>query len=455
MVYWLPLREIGINMGTISTIIWVALMLAATYMGSLERETFEINNGIVPALIFVWVVTVLGLIPSTRKFIATPINALRRRPILYWFVVLAYLTITLTAWVVKYQPTNGRWTTPVEYCLLFIIAWGLWYLLRYGATTQSLREMGAKLGKSKLTGVMITLTTFLMLFAGAETWMRINYITTDAYGFTSMNYYWYVNFYWNDYNSLGYRDYEPTPDDPATPLTRIAVVGDSFAVGHGMNNKDETFPQILERNLGEGYDVNLVASSGWDSDVQEFHLSNYPYRPNIVVLSYYMNDIDYLLNDETGNPNNRFSFIEDPTLHAFIRDWFFVPNYIYYNLLQYTSSQRNEGFMTDLVGAHMDDEIWAQQALQLESFVAWTRNNNARLIVLIWPNLAGIDLSAPAVGRIADFFESRDVQVVDMSEPLRPYPVLDIIVNRFDTHPGVIAQQIAADALLEAIRAGE
>jgi hypothetical protein len=441
-------------MGAISTIIWLTLAFGATYAGYLERETLEVNNGIIPSLIFVWAVTILGMLPSpARKIIAAPVVWLRRRPILYWFVLLIYISFALTLWTVKYQPTNGRWITPVEYCLLLIAVWGLWYLIRYGATREAAYEMGAKLAKSKLAGVMITLTTFIVLFAAAETWMRINYITTDAYGFTSMNYYWYTNFYWNDFNSLGYRDYEPTPDDPNNPLTRIAIVGDSFAVGHGLNNKDDSFPQMLERDLGEGYDVNLIAQSGWDSDVEEFHLDNYPYRPNVVILSYYLNDIDYLLTAPETNPDENFTFIDDPVLSSFIRDWFFVPNYIYYNLLQFTSSQRNSSFVNDLIGAHMNDAVWNQQAMQLDSFINWTRNNNARLIVLLWPNLAGIDLSIPALERITAFFEEHGVQVIDMSDTLRPYPVLEMIVNRFDTHPGVLAQRLAADSLAEAIRA--
>ena len=82
----------------------------------------------------------------------------------------------------------------------------------------------------------------------AETYLRIFYITTDGYGFTAMNYWWYKDYGWAHLNSLGYRDYEPTPDDPAHPLTRIGVIGDSFVMGHGINNIDDTFPQLLERS---------------------------------------------------------------------------------------------------------------------------------------------------------------------------------------------------------------
>ncbi len=446
-------------MGLISGILWAVLAVGATFMGWQTAQTPEqlsVHTGVIPALAFVWTITILALLPTPlREIIAMPVRWLRRHPILYWFIVLVYIAGALTIWTVKFQPTNGRWTTPVEYCLLLVAAWGLLFLLAYRFDRETLRAVGVRLGKSKLTGVMITLTTFVILFGAAEAWMRINYITTDAYGFTSMNYYWYTNFYWNSKNSLGYRDYEPTPDDPANPLRRVAIVGDSFAVGHGMNNIDLTFPQLLEQQLGGGWDVNLIAESGWDSDVEQYWLDQYPYQPEIVVLSYYLNDIDYLLTTPENNPDANFTFIENPILASFIRDWFFVPNYIYYNLLQFTSGQRNSNFVNDLVDAHMDDTIWSQQAAQLESLINYTNTNNQRLIVLVWPNLAGIDVSAPAVNRVSEFFTERGVQVVNMSEPLRPYTVTETIVNRFDTHPGPLAQQLAADALYAAIQNGE
>lgn len=443
-------------MGRRTAILWIALAVGATVMGWLARDTFAENYGVIPALIFVWIISLIGVIPSRlQAIVAAPVIFARRYPIFYWLLLLVYASVALTIWTVKFQPTYGRWILPIEYVVLFVAAWGFVYLIAYRMDRETLQAVGAGIGKSKLAGVMVTLTTFVLLFTAAETWMRINYITTDSYGFTAMNYYWYTNFYWSRFNSLGYRDSEPLPDDPNNPIQRVAIVGDSFAVGHGMNTVDGTFPQLLESALGSGWDVNLVAQSGWDSDVQEFHLNNYPFRPNIVVLSYYLNDIDYLLSTPETNPDNNFTFIEDPYMADFIRNWFFVPNYVYYNLLQFSSPQRNSNFLNALVAAHLDESMWSRQAAQLDSFVNWTTTHDTRLIVLLWPNLAGIDVSAPALERVSVFFVERGVQVVDMSDQLRPYPVLETIVNRFDTHPGVLAHRLAADALLAAIRDAE
>jgi dephospho-CoA kinase len=73
------------------------------------------------------------------------------------------------------------------------------------------------------------------------------------------------------------------------------------------------------------------------------------------------------------------------------------------------------------------------------------------LIVLLWPQIAAVEDSAPAVARVKDFFESRDIQVVNMSDVLRDKNPYDMIVNRFDSHPGIPAQRLAAEQLYQAI----
>lgn len=428
--------------------IWVLLLLGAT-VAALQASPDTNAGWCVPFVIVLWLVTAAALVLSPlRAFVGIPTRWLRRRPILYWLVLLVYFVGALAAWIVPYQPTNGRPLEPVEFVIILVSLWGLVYLLAYAARAPELREMGSNLGKSKLTGVMITLTTLVVILVAGEGYLRVFYITTDGYGFTAMNYWWYENFGWANPNSLEFRDYEPTPDTPG--LTRVAVVGDSFAMGHGINNIDDTFPQVLERELGSGYDVNLIARSGLDTDTELYELDSYPFRPNIVILSYYLNDIDYLLADPADNPDNNFAFPQNEAAAWVIRT-FFLPNYIYYNLLQFTSAQRASNFAYDLIGAHMDDALWDQQVPRLYEFVAWAQNHNARLIVLVWPQLAEVEASAPATARVRDFFVSQGIRVVDMTGVLRGRSVSEITVNRFDSHPGVEAHRLVAEQLYQAI----
>jgi hypothetical protein len=223
-------------------------------------------------------------------------------------------------------------------------------------------------------------------------------------------------------------------------------------MGHGINNIDDTLAQVLERDLGAGYDVNLIAESGWDSDIELYNLDRYPLRPNVVVLSYYLNDIDYLLTD-ASNPDANFALPQNDATTWVTRN-FFLASYVYYNLLQFTSSARTSSFAYDLISAHMDDTLWDQQVPRLVEMVAWAQRNNARLIALVWPQLAEVDASTPATQRVSDFFRSQGVTVVDMTDILRGRSVGEITVNRFDAHPNAEADRLAAEALAQAIKAG-
>ncbi|MFN8528625.1 MAG: hypothetical protein U0670_08455 [Anaerolineae bacterium] len=439
-------------MGKISGVLWAAAVIGASIFAYNAQPVWGDHPLLVPALIAMWLITLATLAPiegaaALRKAIAAPVHALRRTPIAYWLVILVYMTGTIGVWLVQFQPTNGRALQPFEFAYLLMTFWGWLYLIQYDGSREEAIASGRKLAKNPLTGVMITLTTVLLLFGMAEAYLRVFYITTDAYTFTAMNYWWYQNFYYPSFNSLGFRDHEPMPDAPH----RIAVVGDSFVVGQGINNLDDTFSQLIERGLNDGTDVNVVAQTGWDTDVEEYNLNLYPYRPDTVILSYYLNDIDYLLTAPDQSPDRNFQFPEQGFTSWFVLN-FFVPNYVYYNLLQFTSSQRNSGFIDDLVSAHLNPDIWDRQAQQLDSFVAWTERNHARLIALVWPNPAGIDLSQPAVDVVVNYFTEKGIDVVNMSEPLRGHPVTSLIVNNFDTHPGVLSHRLAADALLAVLR---
>lgn len=433
------------------TLVWALAAIAGTALAltaanAAPEEDWRFALAAVMALI-----TLAGVLPSPLKaWLARPLRLLRRRPWLYWLLLLVILYKGVGAWLVAYQPTNGRLLQPVEFAYLAFVMWLLIYLLVYDLNRERGAELTASLGRSRATGILITLTTFLILFFGAEAYLRIFYITTDAYGFTAMNYHWYKNFLWSSQNSLGYRDAEPQPAE-VTGLTRIAIVGDSFAVGHGINDIGQTFGQLLERDLGGTADVMIVAASGLDSDVEVSRLDSYPIRPDIVVLSYYLNDIDYLMTGTELDPDANFDFIQDENLHWFVLNYF-VPNYIYYNLMQFTSPVRARSFIADLIDAHLNDELWTRHVGSLDSMVQWAQGHDARLIVLLWPHLAAIEQSRPATERVRAFFESAGVQVIDMADLLAGRNTAELIVNRFDTHPGVLAHQIAAAALLEAIQ---
>jgi hypothetical protein len=429
--------------------IWALLALAATAAGIAAQPVWDTNPWIIPALVVIGVVTLIGFVRGRlHTVVSAPVRGLRRSGALFWFALLVYYAVLVGAWLVHYQPTYGRPLKPVEYCYLAVIAWGFVYLIAYDLRRETLRAMGGQLSKGIAPGLLITLTTILFLFTLSEGYLRLFNITTDGYGFTAMNYHWYENFYRPYKNSLGFRDHEPKPDQSG--LTRVAIVGDSFAAGHGINNIDDTFPQLLEQRLGAAYDVDLIAQSGWDMNDYTAWLAGYPLKPQIVVLSYYMNDIDWLLNDPNINPDAAFDFPKSQAFSWFVLN-FFTPNYAYYTIAQFTSPARTTNFTNRLVAAYSNEAVWRQQAAEFDKFAAWNREHHTRVIVLVWPLIRDVAGSAPAVTKVKTYFLGQGMEVVDMSTHLANQDPNAMSVNRFDAHPSIAAQRLTADILYRTI----
>lgn len=94
-------------------------------------------------------------------------------------------------------------------------------------------------------------------------------------------------------NSRGLRDreydYERTPGVP-----RMLVLGDSFTWGYGVSD-EEIFTEVLEERLASDsrpWEVVNTGVSGWGTDQQYlyFRSEGVRYRPDVVVLAFYLNN---------------------------------------------------------------------------------------------------------------------------------------------------------------------
>ncbi len=87
-------------------------------------------------------------------------------------------------------------------------------------------------------------------------------------------------------NSAGYRSPER---DPSKPI--IAMVGDSYTFGHGVNN-DETNPAYLQKEFPEYYVLN-AGVDGYNIEQQALTMRSKiaPLKPEVVVVEFVFNDM--------------------------------------------------------------------------------------------------------------------------------------------------------------------
>ncbi len=82
--------------------------------------------------------------------------------------------------------------------------------------------------------------------------------------------------------------------------TRVAVLGDSFMWGYGVEN-DQVFAQALARELPDGDSVNLAAN-GYSTVQELIRLEDDGLRftPDVVVVGFFWNDLEDNLDDKGG-----------------------------------------------------------------------------------------------------------------------------------------------------------
>jgi hypothetical protein len=73
---------------------------------------------------------------------------------------------------------------------------------------------------------------------------------------------------------------------------RLMVLGDSFAAGSGVEDYRDRFANILGTELGKGWTAIVVAMPGWNTVDEAEALERFPYPPQVLVLSVYLNDIE-------------------------------------------------------------------------------------------------------------------------------------------------------------------
>jgi hypothetical protein len=79
---------------------------------------------------------------------------------------------------------------------------------------------------------------------------------------------------------------------PAGNRKRILFLGDSFTIGYGVT-KEHRFTDIIEKRLPDGYDVMNMGMWGYSTDQELllFKEKGLAYRPDVVVLSAFMDDL--------------------------------------------------------------------------------------------------------------------------------------------------------------------
>lgn len=253
---------------------------------------------------------------------------------------------------------------------------------------------------------------------------------------------WYKK-YWSPVNSLGFRDREPNHDKSA-----VLFVGDSFTAGHGLKSVHDRFSDIVGKTAH--YNAINIGLPNLDTrseyDVMKHFLYATRIKPDIIVLQYCGNDIEGAaarqgwLFDGFKPPDDMNKFI------LFLGSGSYLFNYLYF---LFPREYLGSSYIAFLRHAYQNDDILSHHKNDLRLFIDYAGQNSIKLIAVVFPFLADIEMSnAMYVNDIVEFFEANNVTTINVSRLAKDIPVTARMVNINDSHASKILNRMVAQAIL-------
>lgn len=316
------------------------------------------------------------------------------------------------------------------------------FLFRRGGRRPSKRQ-------SLLENISLSLLMLFLTFMAVEFYFKVFFAQSDGFRYTLASQNWYDR-YWEE-NSLGYRDVAWTPELLAGK-TKVMVVGDSFTAGAGIANPTDRFADQLGRRLGDNFAILNVASPGWDTIDEVEAIVDYPYRPDILVLAYYLNDIEGVAY-VTGAQRPQLRRDPPAWLAPLVQNSYAV-NFLYWRLARLGLQAWGTIYWEDwLKKIAADPEIRWRHEQELLTIAEGAASEQIPLFVVVFPNLTAVEESAFMTQPVIDLFRQRDIPVLDVSELLAGLNPAETTVNTVDSHPNERVHALVAEQLFEMIRA--
>ncbi len=252
--------------------------------------------------------------------------------------------------------------------------------------------------------------------------------------------------YWKPVNTLGYRDREP---DTLGRKTNVLVVGDSFAAGHGLEQTSDRFSDQLGQKLGtDRFAVYNLGVSGSDTRDEADRLERYPVKPNVIVLQYFLNDIEKVGREHglTLSGSEPYSDLKGPM--SMIVKRFYLPNFIYWQL-PHTGFSTFEKFVST---SYSDSTILNAHLSDLSRIIRYRDSTRAEMYAVMIPFLFQLEKSATYTRPVEEYLRNNGVTVVTLNDEIAKLPEKDRIVGRNDAHGSAKLNALISEKLFNTMK---
>lgn len=327
------------------------------------------------------------------------INLLRKYKIINFFLLIIILLILFfllffsTFFFLNYFIINKNLYVFFTIRLVFIIAFI--FLLNFLLYKKVIKtRINARYKNISLS--IFTFIIFLLILEGVFMFIPISH--SAGYTLASVNWHYY---YWNPINKFGYRDKEHNLQE-IKDKKKIFVLGDSFTAGDGIKKVKNRYSNVLKSLLPEDYEVINLGLRDSDTKYEYYRLTNFPVKPDILILQYYMNDF------EGAAVSNGKQFSVTPynsLLKKIILNSYFI-NYIYWRFPQKEISYQYNEF---LISSFENEKIINEHLRDLYLFIKVSKSYNIDLVVVLFPNLSRIEFSNQYLTMVEQLFNNNNI----------------------------------------------
>lgn len=247
-------------------------------------------------------------------------------------------------------------------------------------------------------------------------------------------------------NREDFRDINHSTDS-ANKKTKVAVIGDSFVAGAGLEKVEQRFSNKLAAMLGDPFEVYNFGASDSATSGQFKILHELNFSPGIVIYSYYGNDIE----EVAIGAGDRFSGFKpyadlgELTQYVVTRSYLF--NYIYWSFPKPYADK----YIAYLKSAFENQNFLNEHLKGIQRIIDHCKSKNIKLFTVIFPFIQDPENSGFYVTPIRKHLENHQIPVVDVRELVKGKLPKELVVNSNDAHANEFVNELVAKALYEVI----
>jgi hypothetical protein len=253
------------------------------------------------------------------------------------------------------------------------------------------------------------------------------------------------------YNSFGYRDVEWTTAKIAGK-TKVMVVGDSFVFGDGIEKPQDRFPDRLAQKLGPDYAVFNLGRGGTNTKHHIEAVINYPYPPDILILSYCLNDIAGATLEQQWLKRPKNPQILPPLVPLVKNSYAF--NFLYWRVSHLLATQQADTTWEWYLSIYNEPDSWWIYKQQLSTLIEGARAQKIPLLVVVFPSMDSPTESQVVTKRVIKFLAENKVPVLDVADLIQGIPTKELMVSSTDAHPSELVHSLVAEELYNRLVAG-